>query len=47
MYNKFKEFYDSKKAKNLFSEEIGKLNDIIYNKVKDLLKDQIKEVLNI
>ena len=47
MYNKFKEFYDSKKAKNFFSEEIGKLNDIIYNKVKDLLKDQIKEVLNI
>ena len=46
MYNKFKEFYDSENAQALFSEEIGKLNNIIYNKVKDLLKDQIKEVLN-
>jgi len=47
MYNKFKEFYDSENAQALFSEEIGKLNNIIYNKVKGLLKDQIKEVINI
>ena len=47
MYKKFREFYDSKNEKDLFSEEMGKLKDIIYNKVKDLLKEQKKEVLNI
>ena len=47
MYTKFREFYDSKNEKDLFSEEKGKLKDIIYNKVKDLLKEQKKEVLNI
>lgn len=47
MYTKFREFYDSKNEKDLFSEEMGKLKDIIYNKVKDLLKEQKKEVLNI
>ena len=44
MYNKFIEFYKGKNKQDLFSKEKGNLKDIIYNKVKDLLKDQNKEV---
>jgi hypothetical protein len=45
MYNKFLEFYKGKNKQDLFSKEKGKLKDIICNKVKDLLKDQKKEVM--
>ena len=45
MYNKFLEFYEGKNKQDLFSKEKGKLKDIICNKVKDLLKDQNKEVM--
>jgi len=47
MYNKFQEFYEGKFRPALFSKEKGELKDIIYNKVKYLLKDQKKEVMNI
>lgn len=47
MYNKFQEFYKEKNKEDLFSNQMGALKDIIKDKVKVLLKDQKKEVMNI
>ena len=46
MYTKFQDFYKGKNKEDLFLKEEGKLKDIICNKVKDLLKDHKKEVIN-
>lgn len=46
MYTKFQDFYKGKNKEDLFLKEEGKLKDVICNKVKDLLKDHKKEVIN-
>lgn len=46
MYNEFQKFYEEKNKQYLFSRERNGLKNIIYNKVKDLLKDQNTLVTN-